>query len=410
MMARGIVRVRDLAQLTEMDPEEALLLLWTGGFDHLDSIDAVVPQQQVAAARMVLRVPHPRELKSRHYWEDLLGLSSEEFTDYAEKLGITLRPRARTLPKGAIARLKRDMNLNPHTQVRRAKVAIDKRDSYAAEEPPELPPLEWEAIGRVRDVVCLEADEVRAIHDRLVVDAAKTDDAIDPPGVRSDDLLESAVNRPKTSLGVRDKYPTAEMAAAALVHSLVLNHPFHNGNKRAALVAMLAMLDRNNLVPTCSDSDLFKFIVRVAQHGFLPRTADNLADREVLEMAEWIRCRTRVIQRDERPLKWRELKRILRTRFDVEFSMPATGNRILLTRHVSRRGWLRKARAHVLRCHTHYSTDGGEVPKNQLHQIRRELELDEEHHVDSEVFYGGAEEVDDFIGRYRRILRELAKL
>ena len=43
--------------------------------------------------------------------------------------------------------------------------------------------------------------------------------------------------RPQTGLGTIDKYPTIEQKAAALLHSLIKNHAFHNGNKRTALVA-----------------------------------------------------------------------------------------------------------------------------------------------------------------------------
>ncbi len=50
-------------------------------------------------------------------------------------------------------------------------------------------------------------------------------------------LLESAVLRPQTTIGGLDAYPSVHEKAAALIHSLIRNHPFVDGNKRTAVVA-----------------------------------------------------------------------------------------------------------------------------------------------------------------------------
>jgi death-on-curing protein len=51
-------------------------------------------------------------------------------------------------------------------------------------------------------------------------------------------LLESAVMRPQQSVFGEDAYPDIHSKAAALFHSLTRNHPFHDGNKRTAVVAL----------------------------------------------------------------------------------------------------------------------------------------------------------------------------
>jgi death-on-curing protein len=62
-------------------------------------------------------------------------------------------------------------------------------------------------------------------------------------------LLESAVLAPQaTMLGEPLLHDPLEMAAAYL-HYLCLNHPFVDGNKRAALGACLVFLDLNGLLP-----------------------------------------------------------------------------------------------------------------------------------------------------------------
>lgn len=68
------------------------------------------------------------------------------------------------------------------------------------------------------------------------------------PGVRSRALLESAVAAPQASmLGAQMISDPIEIAAAYLFY-LCSNHPFVDGNKRAALATCLVFLSENNLL------------------------------------------------------------------------------------------------------------------------------------------------------------------
>jgi len=64
-------------------------------------------------------------------------------------------------------------------------------------------------------------------------------------GLRSPALLESAALRPRASFAKKDLYPSVFEKAAALMHSLVANHPFVDGNKRTATAAALIFLELN---------------------------------------------------------------------------------------------------------------------------------------------------------------------
>jgi death-on-curing family protein len=112
----------------------------------------------------------------------------------------------------------------------------------------------------------LTVDDVTAIHWALVEDFQRSRDPIDPPGIRSDHLLGSAVMRPYTSLGGTKKYPSLAMSAAALFHALVLDHPFHNGNKRTALVSLVVLLDKNDHLLRVSQEELYEYVISVADH------------------------------------------------------------------------------------------------------------------------------------------------
>jgi death-on-curing protein len=51
-------------------------------------------------------------------------------------------------------------------------------------------------------------------------------------GVRDEGLLESAIARHFQTFGGDDLYPSTFEKAAALCESLIVNHPFVDGNKR----------------------------------------------------------------------------------------------------------------------------------------------------------------------------------
>jgi death on curing protein len=83
-------------------------------------------------------------------------------------------------------------------------------------------------------VVFLSVDEVLAIHERLVDAFGGT------PGLRDPGLLESALFRPRTGY-----YGDPPEMAAALFESLLMNHPFVDGNKRVAFFATDVFLRLN---------------------------------------------------------------------------------------------------------------------------------------------------------------------
>lgn len=69
----------------------------------------------------------------------------------------------------------------------------------------------------------LSLDEVLAIHEQLIEVFGG------PAGVRDMGMLESALYRPQTGY-----YDGINQMSAALFESLLMNHPFVDGNKRAA--------------------------------------------------------------------------------------------------------------------------------------------------------------------------------
>lgn len=399
-MGRGRFTVRQLADAAGLDVDEVLIHLWDRGLEAYAEPDDSIRSEDVNAARRAIGLPTVGELRRPAYWQRVLELSAEELETLMADAGIRMSPRARLLPRGAVARLKR--------------VARERRfretPPVTIEEPArqDAPPVEWHTIGRERELRLLTEDEVRQIHVALVTDFARDNDPIEPPGVRDENLLGSAVFRQHTTFGDEAKYKSVEMAAAALLHSLVHDHPFHNGNKRTGLVSMIVLLDENGLILTCNEEVLFRFILRVAQHQLVPKTWDSLADREVMSIAEWVHNNSRGLEKGERPVPWRRLKQILSS-LGCEYEL-TTGSRMNITRSVVERGRLGLRTRRTLRAQVKYTDDGREALKHTVHEIRARLELDEEHGTDSARFYGEAPALDEFIIRYRKTLKRLARL
>ncbi|QNE34972.1 type II toxin-antitoxin system death-on-curing family toxin [Leifsonia shinshuensis] len=399
MAKRRSWTVGTLSSASGLDVEQVLLALWGEKIEYPMDANSRIHPSDVAAAERATGIEGSR-LKRISYWLDELSVSRAELVEYLAELGVRVHPAASTLPKGAIRRLEH----HPSREFR-------KRDQEVTSEPkPQAPPLVWEVPGNTRSCNYLSAAEIEQVHVALTVDFQSTDDPISPPGVKSRALLESAAGRPAASFGDQMKYTTVESSAAALLHSIVQNHPFHNGNKRTALVAMLVFLDRHNLVIQSDEADLYRFMVQVAAHGLLDPDVeyDRIADREVLAIANWIHKRTRQIRREDRAVTWRELSHRLRE-LGCEV-LPDRGEWMLVKRRVSGRRTLLGRKTLELSSRYRNTSDGREVPKSIIKRMRRELQLDPENGFDAEVFYGDAKGPDFFILEYSQLLKRLARV
>lgn len=87
----------------------------------------------------------------------------------------------------------------------------------------------------------------------------------DPPPVRDLGLLEAAVARPRASAFGQDAYPDLWSKAAALIQSVVKNHPLADGNKRLGWLAVAVFLELNGVVVTsAANDDVYNLVVRLA--------------------------------------------------------------------------------------------------------------------------------------------------
>jgi death-on-curing protein len=107
----------------------------------------------------------------------------------------------------------------------------------------------------------LTPEQVLFIHSRLVAETGGSH------GVRELGLLESAVARPRANFDGKELYPNLFTKAAALMDSLINNHPFMDGNKRTGFTAAGLFLRINGWKLSASLEDLEACTLRVARGG-----------------------------------------------------------------------------------------------------------------------------------------------
>ncbi len=83
--------------------------------------------------------------------------------------------------------------------------------------------------------------------------------------IRDRGALESAVARPARTFGGEDLYPDVAAKAAALMHSLVMNHPFVDGNKRVGAQAAIVFILVNESDLNVSSDELVSMTLAVAR-------------------------------------------------------------------------------------------------------------------------------------------------
>ena len=122
----------------------------------------------------------------------------------------------------------------------------------------------------------LSLDQILALH------KAQIDEYGGSHGLREKGGLESALARPQMTFGGEDLYPELADKAAALWHSLVMNHPFIDGNKRIGAMAAELFLGLNGIDLTATDDELVEITLATAK-----------GDMNAEALGIWIRQRSR---------------------------------------------------------------------------------------------------------------------
>lgn len=266
----------------------------------------------------------------------------------------------------------------------------------------------------------LSTENVLDVHNELVKEFADSSDPIFPPGVKSMELLESAVSRQYTSIDGHYKYPDPISNAATLTYGICNDHAFHNGNKRTALVSMLVHLDKNRFTfTTVTQDEFFNMILGVATHQIVHTGRNKKStskdskphpDEEVEALTRWIKEKAIPIRRGDKQITYRDLRKILK-RFNCELDNPK-GNSIdiICIRKLKQRKGFTTETIEVRKkvWNITYRGENAIVPINVIKDVRNVCKLREEDGITSETFYSEGDIINSFINIHRTLLRKLA--
>lgn len=118
--------------------------------------------------------------------------------------------------------------------------------------------------------------EVLLIHDQVVLLHGGAN------GVRDIGGLESAIARPNQSFGGEDLYPSCFEKAAAIGESIIMNHPFVDGNKRTGYVLMETVLRLEGVKIISTDEELYNFVIDI-----------STGVKRFEEIVEWLKKNTK---------------------------------------------------------------------------------------------------------------------
>lgn len=121
-------------------------------------------------------------------------------------------------------------------------------------------------------------DEVLVIHDRMLEIGGGRG------GVHDFTLLHSAVERPKVQFGGKYLYISIWLMAAALLQSLVKNHPFEDGNKRTAYFSTMRFLQKNSYDLIAEHGQIITFMIKV-----------DIKNLNLEQIAKWLKKHTKKI-------------------------------------------------------------------------------------------------------------------
>jgi death on curing protein len=83
-------------------------------------------------------------------------------------------------------------------------------------------------------------------------------------GLRDEGLLDSALEQPRAMFDGSYLHDSLVKMAAAYGFHICNNHPFIDGNKRVALVAMDAFLQKNGFEISSSEKDVYEIMMKLA--------------------------------------------------------------------------------------------------------------------------------------------------
>jgi death-on-curing family protein len=275
--------------------------------------------------------------------------------------------------------------------------------------------------GKAR-IATLSTEELLELHDILCknYDLLPEMEPVSPPGVKNMNMLESAVSRQLVGSNDYYKYSNIYENCATLVFGIINNHPFHNGNKRTAFLALLKHLYVNGYVirPFIQHKEIYELLRTLAGHTLQEHAQiynkhfykqhKNLKwsdEIQIKYLAQWLRQNTEYKNVKVRPkfIPVNELESILKIKnFTASFS------RKYLT--VSKKNsFFQDLFGKSSYKKSYLVKDFKNIPLSTIEQIRDDFKVSFQDGVDNSMFYNDEDILTNEIISYKRIIYKLAK-
>ncbi|WP_454895656.1 type II toxin-antitoxin system death-on-curing family toxin [Alloprevotella tannerae] len=230
-------------------------------------------------------------------------------------------------------------------------------------------------------------------------------------GVKSFDLLSSAIARQHVEFAGIQKWEDCYHKMATLLFGLDKNHAFEDGNKRTALLSLLLYINKEGLQITYKQQVLEDLLVRIAANELSIYETYNKyyvgkEDAEVNFIADFIKKCTRKTSKKVYTITYEEFNRRLK-RFGVCLANPTKGNYINVYQRKEIRKFFRKKEKEERILQIGFPGWKRQINPKAIKSVLSEAGLTAENGVDSDVFFRDAEPAYELIREYRNPLRRL---
>jgi len=220
-------------------------------------------------------------------------------------------------------------------------------------------------------------------------------------GPTSLDLLVAEVSRHHVGFGGKVKWSRPEELAATLLYGIVLNHPFHDANKRTGFLSTLLLLNEHKLTIRVTEKQFEDFTVSVAERSFrklekFQRSFEGQEDADIRYIAHYLRTVTRQSDKKDYIVTYRELNALLK-RFGFELANPHDNTVDVVETDTGIR---------VCNIGCHGMTK--QVARPVIKYVRSETGLDFLNGCDSGAFFKGEEPLNNLLAKYYEPLERLA--
>lgn len=250
----------------------------------------------------------------------------------------------------------------------------------------------------------------------LIADYFYTEDyGIGGIGPKSTDLLHSSIYRQFVSYAGVDKWKSPYERCATLVYGIIKDHPFHDANKRTALLSLLYFLDKINRYPTVNQKELEDLVVEVGENNLKKYSRykefrKKSTDPEVYFLADYLKRNSRNREFAFKAITFNQLNNCLK-RHNYFLDNPRNGNIELFTYVEKRVSFLGKKQTVAERVIGGIPFQQGwksQVSKSIVSKVRDAAKLTPHHGVDSAAFYGEVDPLYVLIDQYKGPLQRLA--